>query len=101
MVDAADHERIAEAKKELNSLLSDPRLNKTPILIFGNKIDRSFAMSEDQIRASLGLPYKLTTGKNTPVSKDPNAPRPVEVFMCSIVERCGFKEGYQWLSKYI
>jgi GTP-binding protein SAR1 len=27
--------------------------------------------------------------------------RPIELFMCSIVERRGYEEGLQWLAQYI
>ena len=39
LVDALDRERFVEAKKELDSLLSDDGLTKVPFLVRGNKID--------------------------------------------------------------
>ena len=59
-----------------------------PFLILGNKIDAPGAVSEEDLRYKLGI-YQ-TTGKNAPVLKDI---RPLEVFMCSVVLKQGYKEG--------
>ena len=40
IVDAADHDRLEESKKELAKLLNMPELADTPIVVFGNKIDK-------------------------------------------------------------
>ena len=55
LVDSSDATRIAESKKELDGLLSDPDLATTPFIILGNKIDLEGAMSEPQLRDALGL----------------------------------------------
>lgn len=98
LVDAVDRERFMESKAELDGLLQQEGLKDVPILILGNKIDMPSAVPEEEIRVALGL-HMMTTGKGT-VKRDPNV-RPCEVFMCSVVKKQGYKEGFQWLSQYI
>lgn len=62
LIDAFDRGRFQESKNELDSLLTDEALSNCPVLILGNKIDRSGAASEDEIRNFFAL-YQLTTGK--------------------------------------
>ncbi|KAL1545320.1 GTP-binding protein SAR1a [Salvia divinorum] len=97
LVDANDTERFAESKRELDALLSDETLSKAPFLVLGNKIDLTYAASEDELRYHIGL---YTTGKGR-VSVDDSKIRPLEVFMCSIVRRMGYGDGFRWLSQYI
>ncbi|ERN03097.1 hypothetical protein AMTR_s00003p00037810 [Amborella trichopoda] len=99
LVDAADKERFAESKKELDALLSDDSLAAVPFLVLGNKIDIPYAASEDELRYYLGL-TNFTTGKGKVVLSDSNV-RPLEVFMCSIVRKMGYGDGFKWLSQYI
>lgn len=99
LVDAYDKERYPESKKELNALLSDGSLADVPFLILGNKIDIPYASSEDELRYHLGL-TNFTTGKGK-VNLSGSNLRPMEVFMCSIVRKMGYGEGFQWLSQYI
>jgi len=97
LVDSTDRIRLAESKQELDGLLSGDELRDVPFLILGNKIDLPTATSEDEIRETLGL--RQTYGKNT--GSGVKDVRPIEVFMCSVAKRQGYKEGFQWLSQFI
>ena len=99
LIDAYDRNRFQESKNELDSLLTDEALSNCPVLILGNKIDKPGAASEDELRNYFGL-YQLTTGKGkVPRSELPG--RPLELFMCSVLKRQGYGEGFRWLAQYI
>lgn len=72
---------------------------QVPFLILGNKIDIATAAPEDELRRALGL-HNLTTGKGKGDNAD-RSMRPVEIFMCSIVRRQGYGEGFRWMSQYL
>jgi GTP-binding protein SAR1 len=99
LVDAADAARFDEARDELTALLTDPRLADVPVLVLGNKIDLPRAASEAALRAALGLGTHLTTGKGGAAL--PDRMRPVEVFMCSVVNRAGYADGFRWVAQFL
>lgn len=99
LIDCADRDRLSEAKQELHSLLSDEQISSAPILILGNKIDIPGVCSEDNIRHFFGL-HGHTTGQGTK-SRAELIHRPVELFMCSVLKRQGYGEGFRWLAQYI
>ncbi|CAH4035659.1 unnamed protein product [Pieris brassicae] len=99
LIDVCDTQRFKESKDELDSLLTDETLSNCPILILGNKIDKHGAASEDELRQFFKL-YQLTTGKGK-VPRAELAGRPLELFMCSVLKRQGYGEGFRWLAQYI
>ena len=98
IVDALDNERFPEAKQELDALLTDDSLANVPVLVLGNKIDVPRAVSEDELRRVLGL--SETFGKDGKGEASPGV-RPIEVFMCSVVRRMGYRDGFQWLAQFL
>jgi len=99
IVDAFDRSRLPESKTEFDSLLNDEQISTCPILILGNKIDRPGACSEEELRSFMGL-HGQTTGKGT-VSRNDLRGRPMELFMCSLLQRQGYGDGFRWLSQYL
>uniref|UniRef100_A0A6M2E526 small monomeric GTPase n=1 Tax=Amblyomma tuberculatum TaxID=48802 RepID=A0A6M2E526_9ACAR len=99
LIDAHDRERFPESKAELDSLLTDEQLANCPVLILGNKIDKPGAASEDELRTYFCL-YSQTTGKGKVLRSEMTA-RPLEMFMCSVLKRQGYGEGFRWLAQYI
>uniref|UniRef100_A0A8C5KXZ2 small monomeric GTPase n=1 Tax=Jaculus jaculus TaxID=51337 RepID=A0A8C5KXZ2_JACJA len=84
LVEWEDHERLLESKEEfgkLDSLRTDETIANVPILILGNKINRSEVISEESL-----------------VFIARQQERPLEVFMCSVLRRQGYGEGYRWVA---
>ena len=101
MVDATDEGRVMESKMELDHLLKLSHLRNIPFVVLGNKIDLPTAMSEIQLRNYLGLSGHLTTGKGSTRKRITEGSRPIEVFMCSVVERTGYTEAFRWVARYL
>jgi GTP-binding protein SAR1 len=99
MVDAAEPARFAESKRELDSLLTSEALRRVPVLVLGNKVDLPNAVPEAALRQALGLQH--TTGKNVRMSEVSTVIRPIELFMCSVVNRFGFADGFKWVAEYL
>merc|ERR1711957_711704 len=100
VVDAADRTRFQEVQEELHRLLEEQSLANVPFVVLGNKIDIPVAASEDELRNALGLYSHMTYGRETS-GKNTSGVRPVELFMCSVVKRMGYSEGFQWLSQFL
>lgn len=98
VVDATARERFPEARAELMGLLDDETIAQCPICILGNKIDSPNAASEEELVEALGVRYFLT-GKQT--EKGMCDGRPMELFMCSIMHKTGFGDGFRWIAKYL
>jgi len=80
-------------------LLSTEALASVPFLILGNKMDVAGCAQEPELRAHLGL--HETTGKGvTSLPKDSGV-RPIELFMCSLLKRYGYGDGFKWLNSWV
>ena len=98
LVDASDRSRFPESAEELHQIIDSAELAKVPIVVLGNKIDIPNAASEDDFRMAFNLQAHMCSGLKA--NKDPNQ-RPIEVFMCSVLKRMGFREGFQWLGQFL
>jgi len=97
IVDAVDRVRFPEARKELESLLQSEELANVPFLVLGNKIDLGVAASEEDLRMQLGL-YE-TYGKEARDVRPTH--RPIELYMCSVVRKMGYGDGFKWLAQFL
>ena len=88
MVDASDRDRFDLSRYELENLLDCEELASIPILVLANKIDKPGAATEEEIRAALGLPHSSPTYDR----------RRIRLFLCSVVKRVGYIDGFRWLS---
>ncbi|MES1909116.1 MAG: hypothetical protein MHM6MM_001917 [Cercozoa sp. M6MM] len=57
LVDAADVERLDDARHELHKLLDDRELAGMPLLVLANKIDLPTCVPEDELIRALNLDY--------------------------------------------
>lgn len=99
LVDVWDQKRLHESKAELDSLLEDEQCINCPVLILGNKIDKIGAAGENDIKAFFNL-NQMATGKGQVPRSEING-RPIELFMCSVLKREGYGDGFRWLSQYL
>jgi GTP-binding protein SAR1 len=101
MIDAAepDPARILEAKDAFIETLFETQKSDVPVLVLANKIDMDGARSLPQVLEVFGL---VTTGRHHGKGRVQRGQvRPLEVFMCSVANREGYKEGIRWLASYL
>ena len=93
IVDAVDRERFPEAALELHKLLAAQALPPgAPVLILANKVDLPHAAQQEELYYALGLDELAQSGGQQ---------RPVGLYLCSIFERRGYMEGFDWLGSHI
>ncbi|CAF1099112.1 unnamed protein product [Adineta ricciae] len=85
VIDSTDHNRMDEARHELERILTDREMRNVSLLVLCNKQDASGSMQPDEIRQILHLD-KLT--------------RPYTIMPCSALNGDGLAEGFKWLSKH-
>ena len=90
LVDSTATDRFKEARKELEDVCSHPLLEKIPIAVLGNKIDKKGAVQEYELREALDINNLVSKGN-----------RPMELFMCSITEKAGYPGALEWMSKFL
>lgn len=99
IVDAVDYDRFPEAKEVLDALLKNDKLHDVPFVILGNKIDLGSAASEDDLRRQLGL-QSNSSGKESSGRQADNS-RPIGLYMCSVVRKMGYGDGFKWLAQFL
>ncbi|CAH0484926.1 unnamed protein product [Peronospora farinosa] len=87
VVDAADIERIDEAKEALHLIFESEELATTKLLVYANKQDQPNALSANELRERLEL---------QDVTKNPTYVQP-----CIANTGEGLYEGLDWLSKAV
>lgn len=98
IVDTTEKKRFDEASNELEALLGDDTMSKVPILVLGNKIDAKGACNETELLQALRIENFLTDKNGGAVT---DGTRPMQVFMCSVIKRSGYAEGFKWLANYL
>ncbi|KAI7733432.1 hypothetical protein M8C21_006143 [Ambrosia artemisiifolia] len=86
VVDAADWDNIPVSKTELHELLMKPSLNGIPLLVLGNKIDKSQALTKQALVDQLGL--------------ETITDREVSCYMISCKESINIDMVIDWLIKH-
>lgn len=99
MVDAAARDRLNESRAALNMLLQEEAMAGKPLVLLGNKIDVANAVSENELRVLFGL--ERTSGKDAVAEQLVDGERPVEVFMCSVVNGAGYGDAFKWLARFL
>jgi small GTP-binding protein len=85
VVDASDRERVPEAKRELQKLMSEELLKDCSLLVFANKQDLPGALGKDELVAELGVD-NMREGLEW------------QAFATIASENKGLYEGLKWLS---
>ncbi len=84
VVDSADHERLAEAGKELERVLSDDLMRDAALLVYANKQDAKHAAPPAEVAKALSL--------------DKERKRQWHVQGAAAITGDGLYEGMDWLS---
>mmetsp|Transcript_3371 Transcript_3371/g.6671 ORF Transcript_3371/g.6671 Transcript_3371/m.6671 type:complete len:188 (+) Transcript_3371:68-631(+) len=88
IVDAADADRLAEARDELSALAVDSALFNVPIAVLFNKNDLPFALSNEELDAGVDMrSLALREG-------------PVKAFRISVLKGTGYSEALQWIAQH-
>lgn len=83
VVDSTDRNRIADCKRELDSVLQQERLAGASLLIFANKQDINGALTPEEIAQMLDL-NAITR-------------RHWSIVNCSAKTRAGIEDGFNWI----
>lgn len=98
IVDAADPDRFAESRRELDNIVASAEMGNVPILVLGNKIDKAGAVSDEELRLALGLASQTNFGVQRLEQLNQ---KPVELFMCAVVKKSGYEDGFKWLTRML
>ncbi|VDH92402.1 GTP-binding protein SAR1 [Mytilus galloprovincialis] len=98
VVDASNSHSLPEARLELNSLLTDEDVYDVPVLVLGNKVDKTGCYGKEQLIKELGIDQRQSITVNT---EDKSSKRPCTLIMSSVVQQIGYGDGLKWMSTQI
>lgn len=93
-------QQLDDTFNALHRLLEEPKISRLPVLILGNKTDKTDAATENELVTALHL-FNLPTGKARAAKESIGSKRPLELFMCSIKNHRGYGKGLRWLANYM
>ncbi|KAI0967034.1 GTP-binding protein SAR1 [Xylaria arbuscula] len=86
VVDTTDYKRFGKVQDQLNFLLAAKGVEKIPIAVLGNKIDRLEAVSEEELRCELDLEHIHG--------------RPISLHMCCLSLGQGYADAFRFLAAH-
>ena len=96
-----DRWRLPKAKRKLDNLFSSDKLRGILFLVLGNKINLPTAASEEELKYAQGPQDTFEIDVAVPPHGENCVGCQIEVFMCSVVRRVGYKEAsFAWRTPY-
>ncbi|XP_063402133.1 uncharacterized protein LOC134686392 isoform X2 [Mytilus trossulus] len=98
VVDASNSQLLPEARQELDSILTDEDLYDVPVLLLGNKADKTGCYGKEQLIKELEIDQHISNNIN---ADEKSSIRPCTLIMSSVVQQTGYGDGLKWMATQI